>query len=202
MKLNMKLGVPTEALLRHPTACFRLSKAATRVSNALAFTEFYVNNRESGYKLLPRDLEHMAVSMSTTSKSADDLAVLVDDPTLRKQILAYSKDAMKIKNLLQRNLPKAKEKAKAQNKPEAKAVNVQSLIKKTIDLREKFKLIEGQVESLCTVDGPKVESKPVYSPPGSSTMQGRVRMAGTNIIHRKRPMYPRYFVASMGRSRR
>jgi hypothetical protein len=48
MKINLKLGVPTEALLKHPTACFRLSSALTRVQDALAFGQFYVRETKTG----------------------------------------------------------------------------------------------------------------------------------------------------------
>lgn len=200
MKMNLRLGVPTEALLKHPTACFRLSKAATRVSASLSFSEHYFKNLNAS-PLQPRDLEHISASIYTSSRSADELAKLVEDQDLKKEIEAYSKDAARLNKQIRSNLPKEKSKAKAQNR-EVKPVTLTSLENRALSLRKKLTEIEKKVEDLCTVNSAPAPAgdKPRYSPPGASSMQGRVSMSG--IVHKKKPMYPRYFVASMGRSRR
>lgn len=193
MKLNIKLGVSTEALLKHPTACFGLSKAVTRVSASLSFGEFYLKNTK-GNVITPRDLEHVSASIWTSSKSAEDLEKLVDDPELRKAITAYSADARRLNNAIRSSLPSAKALiAKAKGKQvEPKAVTVPVLKSRTMALRSKLAEIEKKVENLCTVE---IKLAPLPS------LKGRFSTSGTSAP-RKRPMYPRYFVASMGRSRR
>lgn len=193
MKLNIKLGVPTEALLKHPTACFRLSKALTRVSDALSFGEFYIKQAKGGV-ITPKDLEHMSASIWTSGRSAEDLAKLVDDADIQQAVMAYSAEAKRFNNAIRSNLPAVKAKAKAK---EPKPVTVTTLTKRTTDLRKKLGEIEAKVEGLCTVDKPAVANV-------TPTLQGRVTMAGAgrSATPKKRPLYPRYFVASMGRSRR
>jgi hypothetical protein len=194
MKMNLRLGVPTEALLKHPTACFRLSKAATRVSTALSFSEHYFKNLGAS-PLQRRDLEHISASIYTSGRSAEELAKLVEDQSLKKEIEAYSRAAARFNQQIRSNLPKAKAKATK----EAKPITMTSLVDRAQFLRNKLVQIEKKVEDLCTVN-PAANEKPRPTPAGSSTMHGRVSMSG--IIHKKKPMYPRYFVASMGRSRR
>lgn len=194
MKMNVRLGVSTEALLKHPTACFRLSKAATRVSDALSFGEFYLANSKGGGVLLPRDLHHISAAFHTSGKSAEDLAILVDDPELRKEIQDYSKHAIRINNQVRRGMPNLKSKVE---KKGLKSITMSEMITKTSDLRKKALEIGKKVEDLCTVTAPAVSEKPK---PAVSGAHGRVSMSGTT--NKKRPMYPRYFVASMGRSRR
>jgi hypothetical protein len=201
MKLNINLGVPTEALLKHPTACFNLSKAATRVSAALSFGEFYLKQTK-GDVVVPRDLEHMSAALYSSSRSADELAfMLADDPELKKAVQAYSKSALRFNTQLRRNLPsvtaiKAKVVAKAKGeKLDVKPVTVAQMDTRTTDLRKQLAEIEKKVENLCTVDKPAAK---IVTP---TTMKGRAGMAGGNGA-KKRPLYPRYFVASMGRSRR
>jgi hypothetical protein len=194
MKMNVRLGVPTEAMLKHPTACFRLSKAAAHISNSLSFGEFYLVNTKGG-ALAPRDLEHLSASIYTTSKSANDLALLVDDPELRKDIQAYSRQAAKINKLVRATLPEKKGgPVKA-----GKAPTLKEMLDKTKVLREKLKEIDKKVEDLCVVK-PGSVSAPTAAPKAPEWIQSRIGMAGNT--HKKRPMYPRYFVASMGRSRR
>lgn len=195
MKMNLRLGVSREALLKHPTACFRLSKAATRVSDALSFSMFYLVNSNGRGVLLPRDLHHISAGIHTTSKSADDLALLVDDPMLRKEIQDYSKQATRINNQIRRGIPDFKNKVE---KKKAKAITLSEMLTKTKDLGKKAREIELKVEDLCTVTAPAVIEKPKTLVSGA--MHGRAGMSG--VVHKKRPMYPRYFVASMGRSRR
>lgn len=198
MKLNLKLGVPTEALLKHPTTCFRLSKAATRISDALSFSEFYVQQAEAAKMpfFTKRDIEHISAGFWQSSKSANDLSMLVDDQELRKDIQVYSKAAARVNNMIREVLKTAKkgEKSKPVN------MHVSQVINKAKDLRKKAHEIEKKVENLCIVDAAPM-SVPTPSP--SISGRGRVMMAGSGgIIHKKKPMYPRYFVASMGRSRR
>lgn len=197
MKLKINLGVPTEALLKHPTACFNLSKAMTRVSDALSFGAFYLA-QSKGDVMTPKELEHMSASIWTSGKSAEDLGKLVDDPDIRKAVEAYRKEAVRLNTAIRSNIPSVKAlKAKAKGeKVQVTPVTVTSLVIKTTALRSKLSVIEKKVESLCTVDKP---AAPSISAPA---MKGRAGMSGSGTTHRKRPMYPRYFVASMGRSRR
>lgn len=197
MKLNLKLGVPTEALLKHPTTCFRLSKAATRISDALSFSEFYVTQAEAAHApfLSKRDVEHISAGIWQSSKSANDLAVLVDDQELRKDIQTYAKAAARINTTIRGVLKTAKK----DDKSKPVTLHVSQVINKAKDLRKRVIDIEKKVENLCTVDAPTVTTPAPISISG----RGRVMMAGSGgIIHKKKPMYPRYFVASMGRSRR
>jgi len=194
MKLNMRLGVPSEALLKHPTACFRLSKAATRVSDALSFGEYYLFNHKGD--LRPKDLQHMSASIHTSARSAEDLAKLVDDAELRKEIEAYTHRAERINASIRKALPSPKFREK---KP--KAPPLAEMISRAKELREKFKAIDKKVEDLCTVTKPPPAPAPTPTPVGSSTVRSpRVGMSG--VVHKKKPLYPRYFVASMGRARR
>jgi hypothetical protein len=200
MKLNLKLGVPTEALLKSPTTCFRLSKAATRISAALSFSEFYVNQAQASNSpfFTKRDIEHISAGFWQSSKSADDLAVLVDDQELRKDIQVYSKAAARLNSKIRGVLKTAKN---DKSKPKPVTLHVSQVINSAKDLRKKALEIEKKVENLCTVDAPTAPA-PVPAPTSISG-RGRVMMAGSGgIIHKKKPMYPRYFVASMGRSRR
>ena len=192
MKLNIKLGVPTEALLKHPTACFNLSKAATRVSAALSFGEFYL--KQSKGVVTPRELEHMSASIWSSSKSAEDLAKFIDDPELRKAVDDYAVAGRRFNNELRKNLPSIQKLKTSitKDKTASKPLTVAQMTARTAALRSKLADIEKKVESLCTVD--KLAPAPV--------MKGRVGMGGSGITPRKRPMYPRYFVAAMGRSRR
>jgi len=191
MKLNIKLGVPTEALLKHPTACFNLSKAATRVSAALSFGEFYL--KQSKGVVTPRELEHMSASIWSSSKSAEDLAKFIDDPELRKAVDDYAVAGRRFNNEIRKNLPSVLKSSIKKDKTPSKPLTVAQMTTRTVALRSKLADIEKKVESLCTVD------KPAPTP----VMKGRVGMGGgTTSTPRKRPMYPRYFVASMGRSRR
>jgi hypothetical protein len=196
MKLNLNLGVSTEALLKHPTTCFRLSKAATRISDALSFSEFYVQQAEASKApfFSKRDIEHISAGFWQSSKSANDLAVLVDDQELRKDIQVYAKAAARINSTIREVLKTAKKADKSKSKPVT--LHVSQVVNKAKDLRKKAEEIGKKVENLCTVDAPTV-------PAPSISGRGRVMMAGSGgIIHKKKPMYPRYFVASMGRSRR
>jgi len=191
MKMNLRLGVPTEALLKHPTACFRLSKAFTRVSDALSFSEYYLKNAK-GF-LRPQDLEHISASIHTSGRSAEDLAKLVDDPELRNEIHAYARRATRINTAVRKAIPKPK---KTPGEKAAKAPPLADMINRTAELREKLKIIDKKVEDLCTVT-------PIPpAPKAAAPTTAPVRAGMSGVIHRKKPMYPRYFVASMGRSRR
>jgi ribosomal protein L7/L12 len=233
MKLSINLGVPTEALLKHPTVCFRLSRAMTRVSDALVFGEFYLKQTK-GPVIAPRDLEHMSASIFSSSKSAEGLALLVDDPDLRKAISAYSVNAQRLNTAIRSNLPSIKTlKAKAKGqKVKAEPITASFLSIRTAALRSKLSEIEKKVEDLCTVRskvemitrhrtktgaglkeakdaieqlkdyGPLPEASTTNVSAPATTSVGRVRMSGSGVTPKKRPMYPRYFVASMGRSRR
>lgn len=198
MKLSINLGVPTKALLKHPTVCFRLSKAMTRVSDALVFGEFYLKQTK-GPVIAPRDLEHMSASIFSSSKSAEGLALLVDDPDLRKAISAYSAHAQRLNTAIRSNLPSIKTlKAKAKGqKVKAEPITASFLSIRTAALRSKLSEIEKKVESLCTVEKPAAASNVT-----ATAMKDRAGMSGSGTSPKKRPMYPRYFVASMGRSRR
>ncbi len=186
MKMNLRLGVPTEALLKHPTACFRLSKAFTRVSDALSFSEYYLGHTKGD--LRPQDLQHISASIHTSGKSAADLALLVDDPELRKEIQQYSNRAIRINAAIRKGIPTPKNKS-------PKGPPLVEMINRAKELREKLKVIDKKVEDLCTVNPPPAPYKPA-----ATAAPARAGMSG--VVHRKRPMYPRYFVASMGRSRR
>lgn len=187
MKLNIKLGVPTEALLKHPTTCFNLSKATTRVSAALSFGEFYL--KQSKGVVTPRELEHMSASIWSSSKSAEDLAKFIDDPELRKAVDDYAVAGRRFNNEIRKNLPSV-QKTSITKEKKAKPLTVAQMTARTVALRSKLADIEKKVESLCTVDKP------------APALKGRVGMSGSGATPKKRPMYPRYFVASMGRSRR
>lgn len=188
MKLNIKLGVPTEALLKHPTACFNLSKAATRVSAALSFGEFYL--KQSKGVVTPRELAHMSASIWSSSKSAEDLAKFIDDPELRKAVDDYAVAGLRFNNEIRKNLPSVLKSSIKKDKTSSKPLTVQQMTARTAALRSKLADIEKKVESLCTVDKP------------APALKGRVGMSGSGATPKKRPMYPRYFVASMGRSAR
>lgn len=183
MKITTNLGVSTEKALKHPTVCFRLSKMMTRVSDALTFGEFYL--RETKGALNPQDLHRISASFFSSAKQAKDLALLVDNRELKKAIDAYSKSAVRANNTIRPHLD-AKKKT-------LKAPSAQSLKLTAQTLRQNLSSIEKKVESLCTVEKPAALTKL----PSPSAMQGRVTMAGSF----KKPIYPRYFVASMGRSR-
>lgn len=201
MKLNLKLGVPTADLLKSPTACFRLSKAATRISDALSFSEFYVQQAEASHTpfFTKRDIEHISAGFWQSSKSANDLAVLVDDQGLRKDIQIYAKAAARINSMIRGVLQTAKKNEKEKSKKPV-TLHVSQVVNKAKDLRKKALEIEKKVENLCTIDAP---TPPPPVPAPSISGRGRVMMAGSGgIVHKKKPMYPRYFVASMGRSRR
>lgn len=198
MKLNLKLGVPTAEMLKSPTACFRLSKAATRISDALSFSEFYVQQAEASKTpfFTKRDIEHISAGFWQSSKSANDLAVLVDDQGLRKDIQVYAKAASRVNSMIREVLKTAKKNEKSKAKPVT--LHVSQVVNKAKELRKKALEIEKKVENLCTIDAP-----PAAPPPVPSMSARRVMMAGSGgIVHKKKPMYPRYFVASMGRSRR
>lgn len=202
MKMNIRLGVPTADLLKSPTTCFRLSKAMSRVSDALAFGEHYITESK-GIPIQSRDIQHMSASIWTSSRSAEDLANLIDDAELRLMVAQYAVDARRFNTVLRKALPAVKSKikgAKPVKKPEKPMTEAQ-IAKKTADLRAKVNQIANKVESLCTIDKPAAPEKAKYVPPGSS-LQGRAGMSGSGSAPKKRPMYPRYFVASMGRSRR
>lgn len=201
MKLNLKLGVPTAELLKSPTACFRLSKAATRISDALSFSEFYVQQAEAAKTpfFTKRDIEHISAGFWQSSKSANDLAMLVEDQELRKDVQVYAKAASRVNTMIREVLKTAKKNEKSKEKPKPVTLHVSQVVNKAKDLRKKALEIEKKVENLCTIDAPPAAPPPVPSISG----RGRVMMAGSGgIIHKKKPMYPRYFVASMGRSRR
>ena len=173
MKITTKLGVATEAELRHPTSCFNLSKALTRISDALAFGEFYLREAKS---LNPRDYEHMSASVYTSGRAADDLASLVDTETLRTRIKRYAAQAARF-NADLRQVIKGKKKLLETSQVKAK----------TEKLRKEISEIEKEVESLCKIDKPAASIAP-------TAMKG-----GLGNAVRKRPIYPRYVVASMGR---
>src|SRR4029077_2508501 len=156
MKLNLKLGVPTADLLKSPTACFRLSKAATRISDALSFSEFYVQQAEASHSpfFSKRDIEHISAGFWQSSKSANDLAVLVDDQGLRKDIQIYAKAAARINTMIRGVLKTAKKDEKTKQKPVT--LHVSQVVNKAKDLRKKALEIEKKVENLCTIDAPKV----------------------------------------------
>lgn len=187
MKMNLKLGVPTEAMLKHPTACFRLSNAVTRVQDALAFGLFYVRETKTP-SFLPRDLEHISASVHSTGGAARMLAMLIDDKDLRDEVSAYNSTADRFNKRIREGLKK-----------DAKAMPSKASIEKGLkNLSEKLSEIYEKVEDLCTV-------KPLPAPPpvANPALKGprpRIGMAGG--APKKRPIYPRYFVASMGRSRR
>lgn len=203
MKLNINLGVPTADLLKSPTACFRLSKALTRVSDALSFGEHYLKAAKQGVPLEKRDFEHISASIHTSGRSAEDLANLIDDPGLRLMVAQYSAEAKRFNAAIRKALPA---KTKAQKvlkevftKGPVKPLTSAQIAKKTENLRAKIVEIDKQVESLCTIDKPTPPTAPAPAP----AMKGRYGMgAGAPHAPKKRPMYPRYFVASMGRSRR
>lgn len=192
MKIVTNLGVAKESQLKHPTACFRLSQWVTRVSDALAFGEFYSKNVKGVLKA--QDLEHVSASMYTSGNSAKMLATLVGDGELKNAVEAYSKAALSFNSSLRNRIPNVAAKAKA--KP-LKPISANLLKKKTQDLRSELAAIEKKVESLCTVNQPARAVKSPSRPVASKAMHGRVTMAGPI----KKPIYPRYFVASMGRSR-
>src|SRR4029079_9621498 len=202
MKLNLKLGVTKADLLKSPTACFRLSKAATRISDALSFSEFYVQQAEASKTpfFTKRDIEHISAGFWQSSKSANDLAVLVDDQGLRKDIQIYAKAAARINSMIREVLKTGKKNEKEKSKKPI-TLHVSQVVNKAKDLRKKALEIEKKIENLCTLDAPPPPPPPVPAP--SISGRGRVMMAGSGgIVHKKKPMYPRYFVASMGRSRR
>lgn len=213
MKLNIKLGVPTADLLKSPPACFRLSKAMTRVSDALSFALHYV--KASGrLPLENRDFEHISAAISTSGRSAEDLALLLDDAALRGMVTSYVNSARRFNATLRQTLPVpnkaktksviSKSKGKSDQRPEkpSKPMTVSEVAKKTEDLRSKLVEIDKKVESLCTIDSPAPTPPPItVAPPTPPSMRGRFGMGGGGTP-KKRPLYPRYFVASMGRSRR
>lgn len=196
MKLNIRLGVPTADLLKSPTTCFRLSKAMSRVSDALAFGEHYIKESKRDFPLQNRDLQHMSASIWTSSRSAEDLANLIEDPSLRGMVTGYAAAARRFNTAIRAALPEAKTKVKAVKKDvvkKAKPMTEAEIAKKTADLRSKVNEIQTKVESLCTIDAPAP----------APAMKGRYGMGSSGTsTPKKRPMYPRYFVASMGRSRR
>lgn len=172
MKITTKLGVATEAELRHPTSCFRLSKAVTRLSDALSFGEFYLREVKT---LAPRDFEHMSASIYTSGRAADDLAALVDTETLRTRIKRYAAEAARFNAALREVIKKKK------------SLETSKIKSKTEKLRKEIAEIEKEVESLCKVEKPVAN----VTPPA---LKGRL---GSPI--RKTRIYPRYLVASMGR---
>lgn len=173
MKITTKLGVATEAELRHPTSCFTLSKALTRLSDALAFGEFYLREAKG---LNPRDFEHMSAAVYTSGRAADDLASLVDKEALRTRIKRYSAEAQRFNQDLR---------AQIKGKKTKKPLDLEKVKSKTEKLRKDVAEIEKEVESLCKVDKPNVAPQAMKGGLGSPV--------------RKRPIYPRYVVASMGR---
>lgn len=180
MKVVTKLGVATEAELRHPTTCFLLSKAVTRLSNALAFGEYYLN--QSRGKLKARDFEHMSTSIFSSKTGAENLSVLVEDKILKEDLKRYIREAKRVNE----DLKKAMD-------GKVLTINLSNIKESTKKLRSRIAKIEKKVENLCTVEKPITPLAPV----SIKTLQGRL---GSPI--RKRPIYPRYFVASMGRSLR
>lgn len=196
--MNLKLGVPTEALLKHPTACFGLSKAMTRVSDSLAFGEFYINNTKTKF-LLPRELDHLSASIHTSENSAKLLATLIDDAGLKKEIQSYANTAARFNSTIREKMKstqKALEKKPAKgNVDTSEMIGVDELKKGAERLRKKLAVIESNVEDLCTVQA-------APQPPPSSLRGFRPRVGMAGSAPKKRPIYPRYFVASMGRSRR
>lgn len=180
MKMNLNLGVSGEALLKHPTACFRLSKAVTRVSDALGFGEFYLNQTKGKF-LLPRDLDHVSTSINSSAKGAGMLADLVEDRGLKEEIQRYARRAAKVNSAIRDEIRSAK------SESEPSQVPVNELKKTAQELRSMLGDLEAKVEDLCTVA--PAPTRPL-----------KVSMAGGAA--KKRPIYPRYFVASMGRTRR
>jgi hypothetical protein len=137
----------------------------------------------------------MSASIWSSSKSAEDLAKFIDDPDLRKAVDDYAVAGRRFNNELRKNLPSIQKLKKSitKDKTASKPLTVAQMTTRTVALRSKLADIEKKVESLCTVD------KPAQAP----VMKGRVGMGGgTTSTPKKRPMYPRYFVASMGRSSR
>lgn len=201
MKMNLKLGVPTEALLKHPTACFNLSRAMTRVGDALAFGEFYIKETKTKF-LLPRELEHVSASIHTSANAAKLLATLIGDGDLKKEIGAYASGADRLNSKIREGL-KSTQKALKKTTPKAqidtsKMMEVDQVKKGAERLRKKLATIENSVEDLCKVT--PMAGSPVADHSLRGSQPRRAGMAGGPP--RKRPIYPRYFVASMGRSRR
>lgn len=190
MKMNVKLGVPTEAMLKHPTVCFRLSNALTRVQDALAFGLFYIRETKTP-SFLPRDLEHISASVHSTGGAARVLALMIDDKALRDEISAYNSTADRFNKKIREGLKAAQK--------DPKAAPSKTMVEKGLNsLTKKLSEIYKKVEDLCTVN--PVAAPPPVTENALKAVRPRVGMAGS--APRKRPIYPRYFVASMGKTRR
>lgn len=211
MKMKVNLGVSAEAMLKHPTTCFRLSQHLTRVSDALTFGKFYVNNTKTS-AFLPRDLDHISASVHGSGGMARLLGMMVEDPELKKEIESYRAAAERFNSRIRESMKAAQK--------DIKAGLSKAEVEKGLDrLGNKLSSIEEKVEDLCTVNS-KVDMKKAKDaveqvknnaseastprPPVDYAIKGRwprSGMAGSGTP-KKRPIYPRYFVASMGRSRR
>lgn len=177
MKIRTTLGALKASDFKHPTVCFRLSKAMSRVSEALTFGESYLKGSKGA--LSPKDLHVISTSFFSSGKQAKELALLVDGKDLKQAVEAYSKSAVRANNSVRA----------------LKAPSVKDMKGRMGTLRKNLSSIEKKVESLCTIEKPSSMSGRPSPAPVSPV---RVTMAGSF----KKPIYPRYFVASMGRSRR
>jgi hypothetical protein len=116
------------------------------------------------------------------------LAMLIDDKDLRDEVSAYNLAADRFNKRIREGLKGAAKDVKAPSK---------ATIEKGINnLSKKLTAINEKVEDLCTVR----PTNAITTPPPALKGFRRAGMAGSSP--KKRPIYPRYFVASMGRSRR
>lgn len=188
MKITANLGVLREKDLKHPTTCFRLSKSLTQISDALAFGEFYTVPAKTA--LNEKDLKHVSAGIYTSANAATQLAHLIDDKAIKKDIEAYSRSAHRFNETVLRPIIKGKR---------SKPITPQDLKKTTIRLRVDLANIEKKVENLCTVEkkAPPIITKKVSVGSRVGSSFSRATMG----INTKKPIYPRYYVASMGRSK-
>lgn len=184
MRIHANLGVLKAKDLKSPTTCFRLSKSLTHISDALAFGEFYAHHLKA---FNTQDIGHISAGVYTSANAATQLASLLDNGDLKNAVESYSRSAHRFNENVLR--PQIKNKAKQSLTPE-------KLKKTTMRLREDFRNIEKKVENLCTIEkkGPK---KAVIVTKQSMG----VSRATLGVTTPKKPIYPRYFVASMGRSK-
>lgn len=188
MKIQANLGVLQAKDLKHPTTCFRLSKSLTQISDGLAFGEFYSVPAKTAFN--EKDLKHISAGIYTSANAATQLAHLVDDPEIKKTVEAYSRAAHRFNQSVLWPMIKGK-------KP--KSFTPASLKKTTSRLRSDLAGIEKKVENLCTVEKPALGSKKMLMK--SRAFVGAPRATMGSISSNRKPIYPRYSVASMGRSK-
>lgn len=188
MKIKANLGVLREKDLKHPTTCFRLSKSLTQISDALAFGEFYTVPSKAAFN--EKDLKHISAGIYTSGNAATQLAHLVEDQQIKKDIEAYSRSAHRFNETVLRPILKGKK---------GKSITPEALKKTTHRLRMDLAEIEKKVENLCTVE----KKAPIITKKVSvgSRVNPTFPRATMGSISVRKPIYPRYSVASMGRSR-